>query len=186
MLRAMVFVDGNNWYFKMKILLESAGLKPRIDFDLRAFCTTLVAPDTLVDIRYYIGKIKRIRGDTKSEKLYAKQQQLIAFLQRQNVQIGYGHLISYPDGVFHEKGVDILLAVEMIKLGLADNYDTAFLLSSDTDLVPAVQECRSIGKHVVYVGCSLHGQSFGLTKSANRTVLLQTKDVEGFLPRTLI
>lgn len=88
--------------------------------------------------------------------------------------------------MFHEKGVDILLAVEMIKLGLANTYETAFLLSSDTDLVPAVQECRRIGKQVVYVGCSLHGQSFGLTKVVNRTILLQTKDVEGFVPRTLI
>lgn len=83
MARAVLFVDGNNWYFKLKKLLEPVGLKPRLDFDLRAFSTNLVAPDTLTDIRYYIGQVKRIRGDAKSEKLYAKQQQLIAFLQRQ-------------------------------------------------------------------------------------------------------
>lgn len=74
----------------------------------------LVAPDTLVEIRYYIGKVRRVREDAKSELLYANQQKLLRFLQqKQHVTLGFGHLINYPDGSFHEKGVDILLAVEM-------------------------------------------------------------------------
>lgn len=102
MRRAMVFVDGGNWYFKLKELLALVGKKPRTDFDVQKFAKDLVALDALIDIRYYIGKLKRKHGNEKSEKLYAKQQQLIRFLQKQDIHIGYGHIISYPDGIHHE------------------------------------------------------------------------------------
>lgn len=186
--RAIVFVDGSNWYHKLRKLLNvnvvagAAETKPPVDFDLRGFAQNLIAPDTLVEIRYYIGKVRRVKGDAKSEAMYANQQRLIGFLQQQNVTIGFGHLINYPDGSFHEKGVDILLAVEMIRCTLEKKCDAAYLVSSDTDLVPAVDECKRLGGEVVYVGSSLHGQSFGLTKVCNRTILLQAKDVLPFVP----
>lgn len=189
--KAIVFIDGSNWYHKMKKLLavpQPGGvgpMRPPIDFEVRTFATELVAPESLADIRYYIGKIRRIRGDVKSETLYGNQQKLLRFLQKQNVQLGLGHLISYPDGSFHEKGVDILLAVEMIRLALDGRYHVAYLVSSDTDLVPAVEECIRLGKEVVYVGSSLHGQSFGLSEVCNRTILLQPKDVLPYVPPKL-
>lgn len=159
--------------------------KPPKDFDLRGFLKDLVSPHHLNEIRYYLGSVKRIRGDAKSEDLYAKQQQVIAFLQNQKVALGYGHIIRHPDGSHHEKGVDVLLAVEMIRLASEDAYDVAYLVSSDTDLVPAVEECQRLGKKVVYVGSSLHGKSFGLTKISDQTVLLQKKDVLPFVPPKL-
>ncbi len=182
--RVFVFVDGSNWYHKLRKLL-SAGtteIKPPVDFDLHGFAKQLIEPDVLVEIRYYIGKVKRVKGDMKSEAMYANQQRLIGFLQKQKVAISFGHLINYPDGSFHEKGVDILLAVEMIRFLLEKKYDVAYLISSDTDMVPAVNECKRIGGNVIYVGSSLHGQSFGLTKACNRTILLQPKDVLPFVP----
>jgi uncharacterized LabA/DUF88 family protein len=189
--RAAVFFDGSNWYHKLRTLLHAddssgGGMKPPIDFDLRGFAERLVSPDKLVDIRYYIGNVRRVRGNEKSEALYANQQKLLRFLQRQRIGVGYGHLIPYPDGVFHEKGVDVLLAVEMIRFAREDTYDVAYLISSDTDLVPAVKECRRLGKQVVYVGSSVHGQSFGLTKTCGRTILLQPKDVLPFVPPKLL
>ncbi|MBI3619282.1 NYN domain-containing protein [Candidatus Peregrinibacteria bacterium] len=186
--KAAVFIDGSNWYHKLKKLLavpqpgDIRSMRPPVDFDVRTFATELVTPETLTDIRYYIGKIRRIRGDMKSETLYGKQQKLLRFLQKQNVHLGLGHLIAYPDGSFHEKGVDILLAVEMIRLALDGRYDVAYLVSSDTDLVPAVEECIRLGKEVVYVGSSLHGQSFGLSEVCTKTILLQPKDVLPYVP----
>ena len=189
--RAIVFIDGSNWYHKLKKLLSAPRpgstepLRPPIDFDIRAFAENLVMPDPLVEIRYYIGKVRRIKGDVKSEELYGNQQRFLHFLQKQRIHVGFGHLISYPDGSFHEKGVDILLAVEMIRCVLEKKCEVAYLVSSDTDLVPAVDECKRLGGEVVYVGSSLHGQSFGLSKTCKRTVLLQPKDVLPFVPPKL-
>ncbi len=186
--RAIVFVDGSNWYHKLRKLLNvntaigAAETKPPVDFNLRGFAQNLIEPNTLVDVRYYIGKIHRMRGDTKSEMMYANQQKLIGFLQKQHVHLGFGKLISYPDDSFHEKGVDILLAVQMIRCILEKKCAVAYLISSDTDLVPAVEECKRLDGEVVYVGSALHGQSFGLTKVCNRTILIQPKDVLPYMP----
>jgi uncharacterized LabA/DUF88 family protein len=184
--RAVVFIDGSNWYHKLKAMLSSKHAKrpakPPIEFDVASFVRKLVGHDRVAEIRYYLGAVKRDKQDEKSEEMYASQQKLIAFLQKQKVHMGFGHLITYPDGSFHEKGVDILLAVDMINLALHKKYDTAYLISSDTDLVPAVQECQRLGSEVVYVGSAQHGQSRGLTQICNRTILLRRADVQPFVP----
>lgn len=50
-----------------------------------------------------------------------------------------------------EKGIDVLLAVDMVKGALRDNYDVAVLVSADTDLLPAVEAVLDDGKRVEVV-----------------------------------
>jgi uncharacterized LabA/DUF88 family protein len=179
----MVFIDGNNFYYKLKDFVSG---KPEnfslIDFNYISFLNNLIKEDSLVEIRYYIGAVKRQSGPDKqkSEKLYANQQKFLAKLQQQGIVTIMGNLIQHPDKSFHEKGVDVRLAVEMIRFAREDKYDVAFLLSSDTDLVPAVEEVHSFNKIVVYVGYS-KGQSFGLTKVSDNTILLREEDVIPYL-----
>lgn len=181
--RAVIFIDGANFYRKLKRIasLESTVVSLR-DFDYRRFADNLTASDEVTDIRYYIGAVKQQAGDDKekSKKLYSDQQKFIAKLQQQNIEIILGQLIQHPDRSFHEKGVDVKIAVEMIRYAREDKCDVLYLLSSDTDLVPAVEEVQSLGKKVVYVGAP-HGQSFGLTKASNHTILLRKEDVLPFL-----
>ena len=113
--------------------------------------------------------------------MYADQQKLIAKLQRQKIPVILGNLIQHPDKSFHEKGVDVRLAVEMIRLARENKYDTAYLLSSDTDLVPAVEEVQLFDKRVIYVRTS-EKQSFGLTKVSDHTILLRVEDIAPFTP----
>ena len=183
--RAVVFIDGSNWYHKLRLLLSTSHplQRPPIDFDIRHFAQNLVKPNIPVEVRDYIGKVRRVKGNIKSETLYGNQQRLLRFLQHQSIVLRFGHLIPYPDKSFHEKGVDVLLAVEMIKFAIEDKYDVAYLVSSDTDLVPAVEECKTLRKEIVYVGSALHGQSLGLTMSCNRTILLRPADVLPFVPQ---
>ena len=179
--RSLVFIDGNNFYFKLKDLSAQLGGKfSLLNFDYLGFAQSLVAPNQLIEARYYIGALRRQNNNEKSEHLYADQQKLLAKLNRQGVVVTLGHLIQHPDRTFHEKGVDVRLAVEMIRLARSNKYDIAYLLSSDTDLVPAIEEVRSFGRKVNYVGVA-KGQSFGLTKATNNTILLRPQDVQTFL-----
>ena len=184
--KAFVFIDGNNFYFKLKELsLQLGGKFSLLDFDFKRFCEWLVIPDSLADVRYYIGALKRQRNSEKSEKMYADQQKLISRLQNKNISTVFGHLIQHPDKTFHEKGVDVKIAVEMIRYAREDKYDTAYLLSSDTDLVPAVEEVNSLGKKVCYVGIA-KGQSFGLTKVSDDVRLLRPEEIKIFLPKSFL
>lgn len=60
-----------------------------------------------------------------------------------------------------------------------DIYDVAILISSDTDLIPAIQKVKKLGKRVEYIGFS-HKPSYGLIKNANETRLLTKNEVEQF------
>ena len=187
--RAFIFIDGNNFYYKLKdFVSKETGLLKLLDFSFRDFSKNLVKDNSLVEIRYYVGAVKRQNGENKekSDKLYANQQKLIAKLQQQNIRVILGNLIQHPDKSFHEKGVDVRIAVEMIRFAREDKYDTAYLLSSDTDLVPAVEEVKSFNKKVCYVGVP-KGQSFGLTKATdNNIIILRREDIIPYFPKTLL
>lgn len=65
-------------------------------------------------------------------------------------------------------------------IGAADDiYDTAIVVSSDTDLVPALKYVKYKGKKIEYVGFS-HAPSFGMQKSADLSILLTAKQIEIF------
>lgn len=111
--------------------------------------------------------------------MYADQQRLLMKLQNQNIRTVLGQLIQHPDKSYHEKGVDVRLAVEMIRFARQDKYDIAYLISSDTDLVPAVEEVQLIGKKIQYVGIP-KGQSFGLSKVADDVRLIRPEEIKQF------
>ncbi|MFH1129241.1 MAG: NYN domain-containing protein [Patescibacteria group bacterium] len=183
MKRTIVFIDGNNFYFKLKELADKKfGL---LDFDFRKFSEWLVQPNELLEIRYYIGAIRRQKNNIKSEEMYANQQRLFRKLQVQNIEVVLGQLIQHPDKTFHEKGVDVRLAVEMIRFARENKYDVAYLVSSDTDLVAAIEEVQSFNKVVQYIGTA-KGQSFGLSKASNDVRLLRSEDLEKFFPNLLV
>lgn len=46
---------------------------------------------------------------------------------------------DYPVSRATEKGIDVAIAVDMIRLGMSGYMDAAILFSSDNDLMPAVE-----------------------------------------------
>ncbi|MFZ4500146.1 MAG: NYN domain-containing protein [Minisyncoccia bacterium] len=183
--RIVVFIDGSNFYHKLKeVLCTLDDSYKMLGFKYKDFFQNLAKESPIVEIRYYVGVIKRQAGPDieKSEKMYSQQQRLIARLQKENIVVTLGNLIQHPDKSFHEKGVDVRLAVEMIRLAREDRYDVAYLVSSDTDMVPAVEEAQSFNKKVVYIGRP-KGQSFGLTKASDDTILLREDEIIPYFPR---
>jgi len=79
----------------------------------------------------------------------------------------------------------------MIRFARQEKYDIAYLVSSDTDLVPAVEEVKDLGKTVIYVGIKkipegtdkkdVFGLSFGLLKTANDIKIVEKEQVQPFL-----
>jgi uncharacterized LabA/DUF88 family protein len=51
-----------------------------------------------------------------------------------------------------EKGVDTLIATDLIKFAVANSYDVAVLATLDADLVPAVEFVQTMGKKVIQAG----------------------------------
>lgn len=59
---------------------------------------------------------------------------------------------SQPIVATIEKGIDTLLATDLIRLAVSDFYDAAVLASLDADMIPAVEFVQSLGKKVIQAG----------------------------------
>jgi uncharacterized LabA/DUF88 family protein len=51
-----------------------------------------------------------------------------------------------------EKGIDVLIAIHMTLGAVRDEYDVAILMSADSDLAPAVETVRDLGKRCEVAG----------------------------------
>jgi uncharacterized LabA/DUF88 family protein len=51
-----------------------------------------------------------------------------------------------------QKGVDILLATEMLTFAFRNNYDAAILCSGDQDFLPVLKEIKDLGKRIFVFG----------------------------------
>jgi len=206
MKRAFVFIDGSNLYHRLKGIAGFYAKETKQEYSLsrfnfKRFCLWLVGDNSLREIHYYVGQIIRPNPQSKNfqkvEQMYADQQRLAGYLQGEGIIMKFGKLIKDPNRpeVYHEKGVDVQIAVEMIRFARQDKYDTAYLISSDTDLVPAVREVKDLGKEIVYVGVksipmgntentkkkNVFGVSYGLLDTASDVKLVEKEDVRPFL-----
>ena len=75
-----------------------------------------------------------------------------------------------------EKGVDTLIATEMIRLAWEDTYDVAVLVTLDADFIPAVEFLDQKGKKVIQGGFPPKGQ--GLAKACWASLDLFAKRAE--------
>ena len=174
--RVAVYVDGSNLYYK----LRDCKIKNITYFGYAALADFLAENRKTIAKRYYVGVVRSKEGDKKSKKMQEGQVQLFNHLQskKENFNVQRGYLMK-NDGVFHEKGVDVKMAVDLLVGAYENLYDVAILISSDTDLIPAIQKVKQLGKEVEYIGFS-HKPSYGLIKNANETRLLTKNEIAQF------
>ena len=181
-LRAILFIDGNNWYHGLKgIGVNSHAL------DYQEVAKKLLLDGRkLAEIRYYIGKVNdniaRIRRQEKHLKNLRLQEihislgriekntippknnplieKLSQILDRESTRIPddvhkeLTQLCREQIPVYVEKQVDVRIAVDLVSMAQRDEYDVAYLLSADGDFVPSVEEARRLGKQVFAVSAS--------------------------------
>jgi len=105
------------------------------------------------------------------------QRKLTGKLRKNGWVVKFGQLLK--DGDYHEKGVDVQIVVDLL-IGAYENLcDTAILVSSDTDLTPALIKVREMKKKVEYIGFS-HKPSYGLITHSDIRRLLTKEDIEQF------
>lgn len=76
----------------------------------------------------------------------------------------------------------VIRVANLLRGAYKDFYDTAILISSDTDLIPAIQYLREEGKKLEYIGFSFR-PSYGLIKYSDIRTLLKKEDIEQFQPK---
>lgn len=149
----MAYIDGFNLYHG----LHEDGRR-HLWLDLEGLVRSLLKPgQELVSVRYFTA---RVRNNPDSE-------------QRQNMYLkalaAHGSILDIRYGRFQEKSMrcrrctgswttyeekesDVALAVSLVGDGLNRLFDTALIVSADSDMAPAIRELRSSRPEVRVVG----------------------------------
>ena len=174
--RIIVFIDGSNLYHLVKKLFPEEN---QSNFNFDKFLKKIVGNRNLVRVYYYNCPLDR----NKNNKAYRSQQR---FFQKLKEIPNFKLILCRMQKVkingkttYQVKGDDIHLAVDMVKLAYNNAYDTAILVSSDGDFVPAINAIQEIGKKVEDIGFE-HKFSFHLKQVCDGFTKLQKKEVEKF------
>ena len=172
--RCIILIDGSNFYFKLKDL----DLHNLLTFDFSKFVKFIARSKKIINSCYYIGRIKQ-DGSARTQKLFDGQQKLLGNLKKHRISYSFGYLLK-SGGIFHEKGVDVQIAVDMLVAAYENLCDRIILVSSDTDLEPAIKKAREKGKTVEYIGFS-HKPSVAMVSFCTESRLFTKEELSSFI-----
>ena len=174
MKRAIIFVDGNNWYHNVKSLVK----KPRgLDFEKIGKLVCERFGLGLVEVRYY----NSVPDIELGEENYYKHMVFLAGLRRKGIVVNTRKLKVVNSGgkkLRVEKGVDVQIASDMIEFSLVKKAcDVCILLSGDADFLPAMHVIKGQGCEVITTSVG-RGYSRDLRSGDFRYVVLKREDLD--------
>ena len=176
--RVQIFIDGGNFHH---LVFKKLNIK-ELNFSFEKFSNFLINGRELTELgkRFYIGTVREREGDKYSKEAMSRQTKLFSILKKDGWQLKTSKLRSrlekvmidnrtvdynklYKKGIkfvefnrMREKGIDVKIATDLIIGALDDKYDTAILVSSDSDLIPAIDIVKNrFNKKVEYIGFSI-------------------------------
>lgn len=150
--RAITFVDGQDLFFAVK---DAFGY-PYPNYDVRALSQAVCRLQSwqLQEVRFYTG----VPDQADNAFWHSFWNHKLAIMGRHGVHI-YSRSLRYrnrriqlPDGMQHsftageEKGIDVRIAIDVIRLAHSRDYDVAVIFSQDQDLSEVADEVRVIAK----------------------------------------
>ena len=159
--RVAIFIDGSNLYHSLD---ENCG---RMDLDFEAFGYKLAGGRPIFRVYYY-----NVLQDERKQQGAQEQARFLATLYnvpRLEVRLG---TTKYRGEQIVEKGVDIMLATDLLQFAWEDLYDTGILVSGDGDFAYAVQTVKNLGKYVE-VAAFAPNLSWDLAHIADDRIMLE-------------
>lgn len=169
--RVSVYIDGFNLYYG----LRSKGWRRYYWLDLRRLAEKLlISNQHLVIVRYFTAKILHQTDDP--QKKMRQNTYLEALATRPDLYIHYGYYLSKNRTcsqcgatwqTYEEKMTDVNIAVELLSDAQNDVFDTAIIISGDSDLSgPINSVCQRYPKKRVIVAFPPERSSFRLQQMA--------------------
>ena len=173
--RAFLFIDGSNFYHAARGIgiatgdLDYKALAHKLILDRRLTgiryyvgkvsgdVSRIASQGKFLDrirnqgVDVVLGRIERRMLDPDKNPLITRLKDLIAANRASLGAPLLGELQALCETKlpqYTEKRVDVSIAVDMVTMAWADQFDTAYLLSADGDFVPAVEAVGSRGKKV--------------------------------------
>ncbi len=135
--RVAIFIDGSNLYHALQNNLG------RHDLNFTEFASKLGGPRRLFRTYYY----NVLQDPNQRPDVYQEQQEFLDILRKTpylEVRLGS---TKVAQGVLVEKGIDVMIATDLLYFAWNDFYDVAVLVSGDGDFAYVLQAVKNMGKH---------------------------------------
>ena len=185
MSKTILYIDGENLKHYLKVVLKSQGVKDQKisleNFDYGSLFDKALKGIKINERRYYSAKIRFHSGSAdQSKKLILIQRIQKSNLEKCGIDVIIGgnvrpqevQLNGKTKTIFHEKGVDVKIAVDLVSNACDKAIHTAIICSSDSDLQPAVKEINSRAIETIYLGFEINPNK-GLMYTTSRTILIR-------------
>lgn len=169
---AIIFIDGSNFYHNSKSLTEKS---EKVDFSLLAEFICNRFDLKLKQIRYY----NAVPDINDNKEVYYNHLSFLDKLKKNKIVVKTRKLKYIKSfKVKIEKGVDVLIASDMIRKTLVEKEcNVCILISGDSDFVPAIEIIKEEGYEVII--CSPNqGFSNELRQGKFRYLILRKEDLE--------
>ena len=127
-----LFSDDNIDFFKMR------------NYMLELYNATPINPfrANLIRTYYYDGIAD------KKEDEYTEQREYFDSLKRRFffLTVRLGEAVKLSDDSFRQKGVDILMAIDVLTMAYRNYYDTGLFFLADRDFIPLIRAVKNAGK----------------------------------------
>jgi len=194
-MKTIVYIDGQNFLYKAaEVLILSGRISNKQELfkiDIAGIIKNIIKSDEII-IRFYGAKIK-VRKD-KGNDIYIKSRafsdnsrRMKNTLNNQNIEyVESGNLklrdsdickkCGSQDFRFQEKGVDVGMAVDMVVDSFSGNAGQIVVVSSDTDLIPAIRSVKNKGINIIYLGFS-NKLTRGIVSETSRTETIRDSEI---------
>jgi len=174
MSRVMVYMDGFNLYFG----LRSKGWRKYYRLDLVALAQALLKPGQMLQgVHYFTSRIRANGRNLADRQRQTTYLEALSTLPR--LQAYFGHYLEKPRQCrqcgaqwmdYEEKMTDVNIAVQLLTDAFDDRFDTALLISGDSDLTTPVRTLHTKfpAKRLIVI-FPPGRQSFELKKTAHAT-----------------
>ncbi len=183
-MKTYVYVDGFNLYY------GALKDRPYRWLDLSALCKLILPENDIIRIKYYTAKVtSRARKPKQAERqaIYIRALRTIP-----NLDIVFGHFSAHRVSMYladspkgrpqyvdviktEEKGSDVNIATDLMDDGCAGRYETAVLITNDSDLERTVERVRErFNVPVVIINPNAKRPSKALARKATIVMPIRT------------
>ncbi|MBU4308321.1 MAG: NYN domain-containing protein [Nanoarchaeota archaeon] len=169
---AIIFVDGSNFYHNSKSIIKES---KRINFNCLAQFICDKFNLKLKQVRYY----NAIPDISDNKEIYYNHLGFLDKLRKENIIVKIRKLKYIKKlKIKIEKGVDVLIASDMIRKSLVEKEcDVCVLISGDADFIPSIQIIKNAGYEAII--CSpKDGFSNELRQGNFRYLILKEGDLD--------
>lgn len=136
--RVAIFIDGSNLYHSLKNNFK------RFDLNFAEFTKKLCGERHLIRTYYYNVLQDPVQ---KAEGVREQQEFLDTLRKTRYLELRLG-TTKLSQGIPVERGIDVMLATDLLYFASNNTYDIAILVSGDSDFSYTLQVVKNMGKHV--------------------------------------